>query len=53
MNMKLMIECIFRLKSCILYFIFFSIFRFTYFIFPFLIKESHNIKTLNIMSARE
>ena len=54
MNMKVVIKCNFRLKSCILYFILFFHFSIlSYFIFPFLIRESHNIKTVNNMSARE
>ena len=54
MSMKMMIERIFVLKSCILYFILFSsFFLFELFYFPFLIREIRNTKTVNNMSARE
>ena len=54
MNMKMMIESIFVLKSCILYFILISsFFHFKIFYFPFLIQEIRNTETVNKMLARE
>ena len=53
MNMKMMIKCLFMLKSCILYLILFLHFSILLILFFFLIKENRNIKTVNNMSARE
>ena len=53
-SMKTMIECIFVVKSCILYLSLFPHFSILFILFfPFLIKEICKIKTVNNMSARE
>ena len=53
-SMKTMIECIFVVKSCVLYLSLFPHFSILFILFfPFLNKEICKTKTVNKMSARE